>query len=180
MSGRIKLLKNNLPAQTADEPALGYQYDKPSEFDQGCGTFGLANYQLPQPQCPSTFVCGADKQSAEIQAYADCLNAMDCAMFTEMSTGVKAGSNVALFIHQMIPHHQNAVNMAKNLLKTDKVPCDDVTDEDDWDCVMQVILRSIINGQNDEIQKMRGVLAELDLPMTDQCPIAVSSFLPST
>ena len=35
---------------------------------------------------------------------------------------------IVTFIHQMIPHHQNAVNMAKALLKTNTL---DSTDEDD-------------------------------------------------
>jgi len=34
-----------------------------------------------------------------------------------MTTSVKdSESEVALFLHQMIPHHQNAVNMAKGKL----------------------------------------------------------------
>jgi uncharacterized protein (DUF305 family) len=37
-----------------------------------------------------------------------------------MTTGVMASDETALFIHQMIPHHQNAVNMAKTLLKSAK------------------------------------------------------------
>ena len=40
---------------------------------------------------------------------------MNCAMMSGMTTGVVEGtqSEAALFLHQMIPHHQNAVNMAK-------------------------------------------------------------------
>ena len=39
---------------------------------------------------------------------------MNCAMMNGMTTSVKGSeSEVALFLHQMIPHHQNAVNMAK-------------------------------------------------------------------
>lgn len=35
-----------------------------------------------------------------------------------MTTSVKESeSEVALFLHQMIPHHQNAVNMAKGKLE---------------------------------------------------------------
>jgi uncharacterized protein (DUF305 family) len=41
-----------------------------------------------------------------------------------------ATSEIGLFIHQMIPHHQNAVNMAKALLKTG-FSCEDLTNEDD-------------------------------------------------
>jgi len=34
-----------------------------------------------------------------------------------MTNKATSKSEVALFVHQMIPHHQNAVNMAKALLK---------------------------------------------------------------
>ena len=51
-----------------------------------------------------------------------------------MTTGVQSKEAAVLFIHQMIPHHQNAVNMAKSLIKTGEVQCDDITNEDDHDC----------------------------------------------
>ena len=75
----------------------------------------------------------------------------------------------------MIPHHQNAVNMAKTLLSTGDVPCEDLTNDEDPYCVMQVILREIVNGQNFQIQAMRGILDSLSLPATDDCivPVAV-------
>ena len=39
---------------------------------------------------------------------------MNCAMMNGMTSSVKgSASEDALFLHQMIPHHQNAVNMAK-------------------------------------------------------------------
>jgi hypothetical protein len=38
----------------------------------------------------------------------------------------------------MIPHHQNAVNMAKVLLHQQTLNCSDVTNEDDADCIMEV------------------------------------------
>jgi hypothetical protein len=64
-----------------------------------------------------------------------------------MTTGIHTQSEVALFAHQMIPHHQNAVNMAKTLLYSGMIPCDDLTDEDPL-CIMNVISREIINNQN--------------------------------
>lgn len=79
-------------------------------------------------------------------------------MSVRMTNHVRSESEVALFIHQMIPHHQNAVNMAKALMKTGILSCDDITDDENPDCVMEEILRSIINNQNFQIQQMRGVL----------------------
>jgi Domain of unknown function (DUF305) len=144
MSGRIKFLKEGEPISTEDEPPLGYAYDEPGAFDKNCGTYGLGSFQLPHPECPETFVCDAGPEN---QAFASCIDAMNCHMFAGMTTGISSQSNVALFIHQMIPHHQNAVNMAKALLITDEVPCTDLTDDEDPLCIMQVILRDIVNSQ---------------------------------
>jgi Domain of unknown function (DUF305) len=65
-----------------------------------------------------------------------------------MTTGIRSENEIALFAHQMIPHHQNAVNMAKTLLISGTIPCDDVTDDEDPLCIMNVIVREIINNQN--------------------------------
>jgi uncharacterized protein (DUF305 family) len=92
-------------------------------------------------------------------------------MFQGMTTGMQSQSPIALFIHHMIPHHQNAVNMAKTLLKSRKIPCEDLTNEDDPLCVMNAMMRDIINGQNFQIQVMRHVLEALNLPPTDKCEV---------
>jgi uncharacterized protein (DUF305 family) len=96
-------------------------------------------------------------------------------MFKGMTTGIKADSEIALFIHQMIPHHQNAVNMAKTLLHSGKIPCDDLTNDEDPLCVMNAMSRDIINGQNFQIQQMRGVLEAMDFPPMDNCDVAYNS-----
>ncbi|CAB9517399.1 expressed unknown protein [Seminavis robusta] len=171
MSGRIKLMKNGELVSPEDEPPLGYTYDEPGAFDETCGTYGLDAFQLPHPECPSTFVCDAGPEN---QPFASCINAMNCHMVVGMTTGVSSESNLALFIHQMIPHHQNAVNMAKTLLLTGDVPCEDLTNDEDPYCVMQVILREIVNGQNFQIQAMRGLLEALNLPATDDCTVPVA------
>ena len=81
------------------------------------------------------------KKGESHQAFSDCIDAMNCAMLAGMTTKVSSQSEIALFVHQMIPHHQNAVNMAKTLLVTGDVPCDDLTNDDDPFCALQVILR---------------------------------------
>jgi Domain of unknown function (DUF305) len=144
MAGRIKLLKGGVPVSTADQPPLGYSYDRPGAFDRGCGTFGLDDFQLPHPECPETFVCDVGPNN---QPFASCIDAMNCHMFVGMTTGVSSRSNIALFVHQMIPHHQNAVNMAKTLLITDEIGCADLTDDEDPYCVMEALLRDIVNTQ---------------------------------
>jgi hypothetical protein len=104
MSGRIKLLKIGVPISESDRPPIPYEYDDPaSEFDATCGTYGLDAYQLPNSECPSQFVCGANESSDEsIQQSAKCYDAFNCAMMAGMTTGSSSGSDVALFIHQYV------------------------------------------------------------------------------
>lgn len=89
-----------------------------------------------------------------------------------MTTNI-AQDERALFIYQMIPHHENAVNMAKALLPS--TPCNDLTNEDDPNCIMQVISREIINTQNFQIQTMRKVLETLQAPPTDNCEVPIQT-----
>jgi len=170
MSGRIKFIDDyGNVLQEEDYPELPYDYDKPSKFDEECGTFGLDKYQLPNNQCPSTFVC--NKPSGPLGDYANCYDAMNCAMAVGMTTKVE--DTVSLFIHQMIPHHQNAVNMAKALLKSNKISCYDVTQETN-DCELHKILVSIINLQNHQIQVMRSILDGKDLKEDYDCNVLAS------
>ena len=151
MSGRIKLLKNGVPVAHDDAPEIPYTYDKPSEFDTKCGTFDLDSFQLPNDQCYDRFVCDVPDNDPNLALYASCIEAMNCHMLAGMTTRATSMSGVALFIHHMVPHHQNAVNMAKATLKLGNLDCDDLTGESD-DCVLEQILREIVNGQNKEIQ----------------------------
>lgn len=87
-------------------------------------------------------------------------------------------SEVALFLHQMIPHHQNAVNMAKSLLLNWSYTCDPADlGSDSAECLMENILRSIVYGQNAQIQTMRDLLERNGWPEFDHCdrPIQGSS-----
>ena len=171
MAGRIKLLKNGEPVNIKDTPPLYYTLETPGEFDKQCGTFGLDPYQLPHPQCPYNFVCDVDDR---MRGFANCIEAMDCHMMIGMTTKVTAKSEVALFVHQMIPHHQNAVNMARALLHAGFLPCDDLTNTEDPYCIMQSLLYSIVAGQNHEIGIMSQILSRLNYPLTDECEVLVS------
>jgi len=172
MSGRIKFLdETEHLIQQENVPALPYIYDNPSTFDDKCGTYGLKQYQLPHPQCPSMFVCQKKQMSDKLRQYSECYDAMNCAMAVGMTTKVE--DEISLFIHQMIPHHQNAVNMAKTLLHSDKISCYDLTLETN-DCLLHVLLVSIINSQNHQIQVMRGVLESKGLKEDYDCDVSVS------
>ncbi|KAI2490847.1 DUF305-containing protein [Fragilaria crotonensis] len=170
MSGRIKLLKNGVPVTKEDVPELPYEYDAPGEFDAQCGSFGLDDYQLPNDQCFDRYVCGAPDDDSSLGLYSRCIEAMNCRMIAGVTTKATSMSGVALFIHHMVPHHQNAVNMAKSTLKLAGLECDDLTGDSN-DCVLEQILREIVNGQNREIQLMYGVLEKLGFPKTDDCMV---------
>lgn len=99
--------------------------------------------------------------------FASCFDAVDCAMNFEMKVAY-TGNCQELFINQMIPHHQNAVNMAKTtLLYTQQaltngdlaVPCEDNESETCPDYEALDLLRDIIQNQNAQIQYMRDYLA---------------------
>ena len=95
---------------------------------------------------------------------------MNCAMTVGMTSNIHMVSSIALFIHQMIPHHQNAVNMCKSLMKTGDIECSDMgVDEEDESCIMRRMCYEIINGQNYQIQTMRGVLESLNYDPEDYC-----------
>lgn len=159
MSGRIKLISaDGKKVAEVDTPNLGFEYDQPSDFDKKCGTHNTIDYKLPNSMCPERFVCDTDDASAGLKQFSECIEAMDCAMVHGMTNHVKSNSEIALFIHQMIPHHQNAVNMAKALLKSEALKCADIKDEENSHCIMEEVARSMINTQNFQIQQMRGVL----------------------
>jgi len=95
-------------------------------------------------------------------------------MTVGMTTNVNQDNALALFIHQMIPHHQNAVNMCKALMASGEMYCDDITWEDTPDCNMSVLCYEIINDQNYQIQVMRTVLDNLTCDETDDCELNIS------
>jgi hypothetical protein len=63
--------------------------------------------------------------------------------------------------------------MAKALLHQNVLECSDLTEESD-DCLMEGILRSIVNGQNMEIQGMRGYLEATGFASEDDCQVELN------
>jgi len=187
MSGRIKLLDadgNKLNPLTT--PQIPYQYDEISSFDHHCGTFNLSDWRLyppgenegmgPGDSCPSFFVC--TPEGMEVSNYATCVDAMNCNMMASMTTTAE-GSNSALLCHQMIPHHQNAVNMAKALLfaHLDDIICDTSGPVEEgavqpWACDLLPILYDIVNDQNYQIMQMRDVLSMLNVSEFADCNVS--------
>merc|ERR1712226_1377483 len=116
-----------------------------SPFDTQCGTFYLQPFRLPHEECPDRFICSdggknveSTSSAAVVNDFGDCIDAMNCRLTVSMTQTAPspeslgaAGKDgiITMFGQQMIPHHQNAVNMAKALLKTQMLECneDDLT-----------------------------------------------------
>ncbi|KAJ1452618.1 hypothetical protein M885DRAFT_568405 [Pelagophyceae sp. CCMP2097] len=140
MSGRIKMTAGGVPVHTINELFWGYEYNVVSAYDAECGTDGL---------------------DARLRG---CLSAMDYAMQTHMRSRVHDTVPITTFIHQMVLHHQNAVNIAKALLQTMTL---DANDADD--AIMTDVLWSMINEQTYQIHAMRSYLQTKGYEATGAC-----------
>lgn len=179
MTGRIKILSDETtPLVEDDTPAIGYSYTVPDTFDAACGTAGLADYEnyAFNDECPDEFVCfdetGIDSNT--VIEFAKCINAMDCQMLDGMTSSVTGTQDLgALFSYQMIPHHKNAVNMAKALLFSGALAeCTDITADSDA-CEYERLVREIIVVQNFQIQAMEGVLSDGGFVATNDCEVTI-------
>ena len=58
MSGRIIVVDSDgIPVNTEENtPALGYEYYKPSAFDQICGSYGIEDFQRDGGRCPGEHI----------------------------------------------------------------------------------------------------------------------------
>merc|ERR1712238_74823 len=176
MTGRFKFVdEEGFSISPINTPRIPYEYQEPDAYDRSCGATGISDSQLPDNECPSTFVCDAPNPITKPFAakFAQCVDSMNCAMLKGITTKIQSDSVVALFNHQMIPHHQQAVNMCKALDIAKGTECDDIFDEEDPKCVLKVLCQEIINVQNAQIQTMQGVLASLDYKETDNCVVKI-------
>jgi hypothetical protein len=137
MSGRIKVVdvdraededtENGVPPANMDTLKLDevdlYPPETQSDFDKLCGTHGIGEYaeggKLYHLCGETKFVCEVPGMNFQAKRFAMCLNAMDCAMHHEMKVKAHVSQPSVTFMHQMIPHHENAVRMAKALLYID-------------------------------------------------------------
>lgn len=165
MSGRIKIVDSTgVQVHVADTPEL-YSFDVPTNFDNGCGTSGLGQYvnnDVCPPLASNKFICSDPSSPQATLNFDECLSIMDCAMHEEMR--VTADENpIVTFMLQMIPHHDNAVNMAKALLKTG-----DITPANDPEGELTDLMWTIINEQNMQITAMQGYLASESKPTPEE------------
>jgi len=131
-------------------PAVG------SGVDATCGTFDVEPFSGGGASaCSERFLCGSLDSDFE-----KCMQAISCKMHVEMKskTSPDFADMVAVFMQQMIPHHANAVNMAKIVFK--QVPAAKISAALDEDG-MTNILMGIVNNQNYQIHQFRNYLAGL-------------------
>jgi len=140
MSGRIII--NGEPTEN-EEPY--YPIVKRTDVDTVCGTTGLS---MEFTTWNHRFLCGSLKKTFE-----KCVQSIDYKMSSDMRYFSSKDNDdpVALFCEQMIPHHQNAVNMAKSLMKLHP---EEVAAVDDFGG----LLMDIVNGQNYQIHQFRAYL----------------------
>ena len=185
MSGTIRVVDSSVAAvSTAHatsvfDPATYYM--TPSTYDQSCGTYGLdggsTSYKSGATCTDEEFLCHTGTLAEG--SFGDCLKAMDCQMDTEMMTTLDTASDVASFMHQMIPHHENAINMAKLLLKQDaltitrrKLREEGRRLDDDGgcaDCAIEDMLWSIIVVQGHQVITMKDWLVANSKPESATC-----------
>jgi hypothetical protein len=151
MSGKIQVLNTDGTLYNNSRPELPlYSPAVLPAFDATCGTFGVSPYAPDGPSaCSEKFLLGSIDTDFE-----RCMQAIDCMMMKGMMvSGFDShGSEVTTFMQQMIPHHQNGVNMAKILLKLGSpsdIACalDDCSGAVPSEGELNDLLWDIINGQ---------------------------------
>eukprot|EP00092_Neocalanus_flemingeri_P012410 GFUD01013378.1.p1 GENE.GFUD01013378.1~~GFUD01013378.1.p1 ORF type:complete len:390 (-),score=85.04 GFUD01013378.1:12-1181(-) len=126
-------------------------YKQSDTFDTNCGTSDVSLFHNSKSIfCPGqNFLC----KTRHNKEFSECMEAIGCKMNYEMR--VEEDSNpLVVFMHQMIPHHVNAVNMARIALKH----AEEAVGYDDEDLDVPGLLREIINKQNEQIQEMENWL----------------------
>lgn len=150
MSGKIVIENADGSAYSSSSTQLSlYAPTTNAAFDTTCGTTGISPFQVGGvKQCNMNFFGGEKNTDFE-----KCLHAIDCQMHWDMYTETTPDSDkIVTFMQQMIPHHQNAVNMAKLLLKLATQAEIDAVDG------LEDILHNIINTQNYQIHQFKNYL----------------------
>ena len=123
MSGRIDVCDwvNDECKLRSGPPVELYAHHVPDAFDQECGTTGAAQYK-DGGQCEGhEFICAAEQAQRDDTVF-KCFDAIDCAMNAGMRVDYEGkAEQFVTFLQQMIPHHQNAVNMAKYVHAVDSM-----------------------------------------------------------
>jgi len=154
MSGKIIIKNADGSDYSSDSDELPlYEPITNDGHDTNCGTTGASPYADGGSRECNTKFFGGDHDTT----YEKCLQSIDCKMNYEMFSETESDSDdkVVTFMQQMIPHHENAVNMAKLLLKH-ATPEELATVDEEGG--FEDILHDIINVQNYQIHQFRNYL----------------------
>jgi hypothetical protein len=174
MTGRAVVYEpdGSAPKTTASPVEIPYTYDFDnadaySTFDQNCGTYNTSAYSGAEA-CPyNVFICNDGADGTTASDFATCMSAIDCAMQEEMRINL-GDDPLVTFIHQMIPHHRNAVNMAKILIKENPSSLQLATSYGDAGD-METLMWEIVNQQNAQISLMENWLRDNNYPANAAC-----------
>jgi len=164
------------PVKLSDEDTKCGYTPAPHYGDvSGPGAFGYSKVSGESMCMEKEAVCGATTE------FSACLEQVDCHMTVNMKvTHAPAGNEIITFMRQMIPHHQNAVNMVKVLMKTS--PAEIKMVETDADLIADEtspflfeLLQDIINTQNGQIMSMYDYLKTKNQIVYDSTCSGVSS-----
>jgi hypothetical protein len=132
-------------------------YGETSEFDEECGTFGVGEFHDKKDEmCPGqNFLCDHTDTT-----FSKCMEAINCKMNHQMRVSEHPDNQLAVFMQQMIAHHENAVSMSRIALKHATAS----KGYDDEDAEVEALLRDIMATQNHQIQVMQGWLDKHGFP----------------
>jgi enamine deaminase RidA (YjgF/YER057c/UK114 family) len=131
-------------------------------LDLACGTRGVSDDWDTAVCTGMTFMC-----DTKTDQFSQCIQAIDCLMHTTMAV-VENANPVATFMDQMIPHHINAVNMAKIVLKL-------ATAAPGFDDDVAMLMRNVVNTQNMQIQAMQAWRETYNFTAAETCPMQHTS-----
>jgi len=164
MSGKI-IIKNTdgTPYVSETEEKELYKPAVNDAHDTKCGTTHTSAYAVD-----GSNACGIQFFGGTISSdYEKCLDSVDCRMHHEMyaQTSIDSDDKIVTFMQQMIPHHVNAINMAKLLMK--HATPEELGGVDD----LEGILLEIINVQNFQVHQFRNYLNAAGKLMEDSTTV---------
>ncbi|EKX41142.1 hypothetical protein GUITHDRAFT_112878 [Guillardia theta CCMP2712] len=157
MSGKIIVVNPDGTPRKNQQDVVLYSPTVLSRDDEVCGTPPAPEYG--DNDGPAKFIgkCETKALCGPATTFKRCMEGVDCHMNYNMRV-THTDDPISTFMRQMIPHHQNAVNMAKVVLKLDKEHVRDVDKQLGGDAFVENLLLDIINTQNMQIMMMHSYL----------------------
>eukprot|EP00960_Hanusia_phi_P039837 754083-Hanusia_phi.AAC.1 len=150
MSGKIIVVNADGTPRSGLQSVELYRPTVMSKDDEACGTPPAPEYG--DDYGPTKFIgrCGTKALCGETTTFKRCMEGIDCQMTYNMRV-THTDDPITTFMRQMIPHHQNAVNMAKIVLKLDLDHVREVDKQLGDEAFVENLMLEIINTQNMQI-----------------------------